>query len=58
VTAYHAVGHEGQFVTIVPARSVVIVRLGHTRYPEAWDHSAFVAEVLAALDAGRPVPVP
>jgi len=48
--AYHAVGHEGQFVTIVPSREVVIVRLGHTRYPNIWDQSAFVLEVLAALE--------
>ena len=48
--AYHAVGHEGQFVTIVPSREAVIVRLGHTRYPNIWDQSAFVLEVLRALD--------
>jgi len=47
---FHAAGHEGQFVTIVPARETVIVRLGRTRYPAAWDHAAFVREVLAALD--------
>jgi CubicO group peptidase (beta-lactamase class C family) len=50
VGTFHAAGHEGQFVTIVPSREAVIVRLGHTRYPKAWDHSAFVREVLAALD--------
>lgn len=49
VPAFHAVGHEAQFVTIVPSRGVVIVRLGRTRYPEAWDHPAFVRDVLAAL---------
>jgi len=48
--AFHAAGHEGQFVTIVPSRQLVIVRLGRTRRPKAWDHSAFVADVLAALD--------
>ena len=47
---YHAVGHGGQFVTVVPARKVVIVRLGHTRYADAWHHAAFVREVLAVLD--------
>lgn len=46
---YHAAGHEAQFVTIVPSHDVVIVRLGHTRYAEAWNQSAFVREVLAAL---------
>lgn len=47
---YHAAGHGGQFVTVVPARNVVIVRLGHTRYPDAWHHAAFVRDVLAVLD--------
>ena len=50
VPAFHAVGHEGQFVTIVPSRDLVIVRLGRTRYPQAWDHAAFVRGVLAAVD--------
>jgi CubicO group peptidase (beta-lactamase class C family) len=47
--AFHAVGHEGQFVTIVPSRDLVIVRLGRTRYAASWDHGAFVREVLAAV---------
>jgi CubicO group peptidase (beta-lactamase class C family) len=51
--AFHPAGHEGQFVTIAPARNVVIVRLGHTRYAEAWDRSAFVHDVLAELDHGQ-----
>jgi len=45
----HAVGHEGQFVTIVPAYNAVIVRLGKTRYAKAWDHGLFVSAVLKAL---------
>ena len=48
--AFHAAGHEAQFVTIVPSRDLVIVRLGRTRYPEAWDHCAFVRDVLTVLD--------
>ena len=51
---YHAAGHEAQFVTIVPSRDLVIVRLGHTRYAEAWDQAAFVRDVLAALDRPQP----
>jgi CubicO group peptidase (beta-lactamase class C family) len=47
--AFHAAGHEAQFVTIVPSRGVVIVRLGRTRYPSAWAHNRFVAAVLSAL---------
>jgi CubicO group peptidase (beta-lactamase class C family) len=46
---FHAVGHEGQFITIVPSRSVVIVRLGRTRHASAWSHDRFVASILAAL---------
>lgn len=49
--ALHAVGHEGQFVTIIPSRGTVIVRLGKTRYAHAWDHGAFVRTVLLALEA-------
>jgi CubicO group peptidase (beta-lactamase class C family) len=47
--AFHAAGHEGQFVTIVPSHGVVIVRLGKTRDPMSWDHGSFVEQVLAAL---------
>lgn len=49
VPAFHAIGREGQFVTIVPSRDVVIVRLGRTRHRGAWDHAAFVREALFAL---------
>jgi CubicO group peptidase (beta-lactamase class C family) len=48
--AFHAAGHEGQFVTIIPSRQVVIVRLGKTRYEDAWDQTAFVQRVLNALE--------
>jgi hypothetical protein len=47
--AFHAVGHEGQFVTIVPSRRLVVVRLGLTRAAGAWAHDEFVARVLNAL---------
>jgi CubicO group peptidase (beta-lactamase class C family) len=49
--AFHAVGHEGQFVTVVPSRKLVLVRLGASRYPCAWNHQAFVARVLTAISA-------
>lgn len=48
--AFHAVGHEGQFITIIPSRETVIVRLGKTRYSQAWKHDVFVSKVLVALD--------
>jgi len=47
--AFHAIGHEGQFVTIVPSRRLVIVRLGLTRTAGAWAHDEFVSRVLNAL---------
>jgi len=48
--AFHAIGHEGQFVTIIPSRRLVLVRLGLTRSAGAWAHDEFVARVLRALD--------
>jgi CubicO group peptidase (beta-lactamase class C family) len=54
VPAFHAAGHEGQFVTIVPSYDAVIVRLGRTRYPGVWDHAAFIRDVLAGLAAPPP----
>ena len=47
---FHAAGHEGQFVTIIPSRQVVIVRLGKTRHERVWDQTAFVSNVLRTLD--------
>ena len=47
---YSAWGHEGQFVTIVPSRKTIIVRLGQT--PDAdnqWDHDYFVSNILKAM---------
>jgi CubicO group peptidase (beta-lactamase class C family) len=48
--AFHAIGHEAQLITIIPSRDMVIVRLGRTRYSGVWDHSAFVRDVLAAVE--------
>jgi CubicO group peptidase (beta-lactamase class C family) len=51
--AFHASGHEGQHLTIIPSRDVVIVRLGLTRHPCAWDQAEFIRRV---LDANRELP--
>jgi CubicO group peptidase (beta-lactamase class C family) len=48
--AFHAVGHEGQFLTIIPSQRLVIVRLGLARYPQAWEHDRFVRLVLQAIN--------
>jgi CubicO group peptidase (beta-lactamase class C family) len=47
---FHATGHEGQFISIVPSRQLVVVRLGLTRSAEAWHQDEFVARVLDALE--------
>ena len=48
--AFHAAGHEAQFVTVVPVSSRGDRAPGLTRYADAWDHAAFVRDVLAALE--------
>ena len=47
--AYHAIGFEGQFITILPARGLVLVRLGLTRSTGAWLQDEFIGRVLTAL---------
>lgn len=46
---FHAVGYQGQFVTIIPSRELVLVRLGFTRHSCAWDHQEFVRLILGAV---------
>ncbi len=49
--AFHALGHEGQCLTVIPSRRLVIVRLGLSIDIKAWDHAAFLSELLDALPA-------
>ncbi|HTO50682.1 MAG TPA: serine hydrolase [Burkholderiales bacterium] len=46
---FHAGGHAGQYVTVVPSRALVIVRLGHSVPGDPWDQEAFVARIIAAV---------
>ncbi|MGA1875399.1 MAG: serine hydrolase domain-containing protein [bacterium] len=48
--SFHAIGHEGQFISIIPSRELVIVRLGLTRYPSAWQHDTFIELVVQAVE--------
>ncbi len=45
---YHAIGFEGQYVTIVPSKKLVIVRLGCTP-GDNFDHVKLVKEVIKAV---------
>lgn len=47
--AFFAVGHEGQVLTVIPSRRLVIVRLGLSIYIDAWNHASFLSEILDAL---------
>ncbi|MBI5883695.1 MAG: serine hydrolase [Elusimicrobia bacterium] len=41
--AFHAIGHEGQVLTVIPSLRLVTVRLGMSIFIDAWDHAAFLA---------------
>ncbi|UCD85469.1 MAG: serine hydrolase [Deltaproteobacteria bacterium] len=47
---YSARGHDGQYVTIIPSRKTVVVRLGLTPdHKFSWDHGSFITNILKAL---------
>lgn len=50
--AYFAIGHEGQTLTIIPSRRLVIVRLGLSIYIDAWNHAQFIADASTASEMG------
>jgi len=46
---FYASGHDGQYVNIVPAHDLVVVRLGLTKQG-GWDQLRFVKDIIATLD--------
>jgi len=47
--AYLAAGYQGQFVTVVPDRDLVVVRLGLSQRRNSWDHAAFIHQIRACF---------
>ncbi len=43
-------GHDTQRVTVIPSSNLVVVRVGYTLNSDAWDHEAFVAGILDAIE--------
>ena len=47
--AFFAIGHEGQTLTVIPSRRLVLVRLGASIYIDAWNQAEFVASIQEVL---------
>ena len=47
--AFFMLGHDGQMIAVIPSREVVVVRLGLSRRRNAWDHGAFLHQLLRAI---------
>jgi CubicO group peptidase (beta-lactamase class C family) len=48
---YSLWGFEGQYVSMVPSRRLVIVRLGLSVPEENWDQGQFIADIVGAVSA-------
>jgi CubicO group peptidase (beta-lactamase class C family) len=50
--AFYAAGYAGQRIVVVPSLGLAIARLGQDAGDRAFDHAAFAARVIAALEEG------
>ena len=46
---YQARGYEGQDITVIPSRDLVVVHLGAASPPSAWNPEEFIADILKAI---------
>jgi CubicO group peptidase (beta-lactamase class C family) len=46
---YQARGYEGQDITVLPSRDIVVVHLGAASPPDAWNPEEFIADILKAI---------
>jgi len=42
-------GDGGQFVTAIPSRQLMLVRLGLSRLKGVWDHETFIAGIVQSI---------
>jgi len=47
---YFMLGFEGQHVTIIPSKKLLIARGGLSRPEELWDHESLVATLIEAIE--------
>ena len=47
--AVNAIGHLGQYLTVIPSKELIVVRLGLSRGPNRWDHNYFLSKIISAL---------